>query len=58
MTLVVDATQAVERACHAYYSRRRLNLVHRRAPLPSTKLSKLELNIMEALWTPRRVLHP
>src|SRR5687767_14935440 len=38
-------------ACNAYYMQRRLNLAYRRPPLPSTKLSKLELNIMEALWT-------
>jgi BlaI family penicillinase repressor len=39
-------------ACNAYYTKRRLNLAYRwRAAVPSTKLSKLELNIMEALWT-------
>lgn len=51
MTLVVDATQAVARACNVYYTGRRLNLAYRRPLLPSTKLSKLELKIMEALWT-------
>jgi BlaI family transcriptional regulator, penicillinase repressor len=36
-----------------YYTRRRLNLAYSwsAGTVPSTKLSKLELNIMEALWT-------
>ena len=52
MTLVVDATQAIGRRLQCYYTRRRLNLAYswsRR--VPSTKLSKLELTIMETLWT-------
>jgi BlaI family transcriptional regulator, penicillinase repressor len=49
MTGVVELWQAP--ALQPYYTKRRLNLAYRRPPLPSTKLSKLELNIMEALWT-------
>lgn len=52
MTLVVDATQDASAYLRRYYTRRRLNLSYSwELDVPSTKLSKLELNIMEALWT-------
>jgi BlaI family transcriptional regulator, penicillinase repressor len=52
MTLVVAATQDANAYLRRYYTRRRLNLSYSwELDVPSTKLSKLELNIMEALWT-------